>query len=130
MQEDDLAHLKVTRFNGPDRALLDCIKDYRKGFIERDEEDVIISPVANDQNFQTIGFFQRFFHGGNGSPAFSPSEFEGSVFHQNGKSSRQSRFQGGQAVMNVMIPELYDYYDKKLTQLISQNNRLQSYESA
>ncbi len=32
--------------------------------------------------------------------------------------------------MNVMIPELYDYYDKKLTQLISQNNRLQSYESA
>ena len=61
MQEDDLAHLKVTRFNGPDRAWLDCITDHRKGFIERDEEDVIIGPVANDQTFQTIGLYFRGF---------------------------------------------------------------------
>jgi len=101
---------------------VDCITDHRKGFIERDEEDIIIGPVANDQTFQTIGLdFQRVYHGGHGAPAPSPTESERSVLHQNGKSARLSRFQGGQEVMNVMIPELYDYYDKELTQLISKN---------
>ncbi len=40
---------------------VDCITDHRKGFIERDEEDIIIGPVANDQTFQTIGLYFRGF---------------------------------------------------------------------
>ena len=35
--------------------------DHRKGVIERDEENIIIGSVANDQTFQTIGLYFRGF---------------------------------------------------------------------
>ena len=53
--------VRFTTWGGRHTETVDCITDHRKGFIERDEEDVIIGPVANDQTFQTIGLYFRGF---------------------------------------------------------------------
>ncbi|MBQ8972462.1 MAG: DUF3990 domain-containing protein [Clostridia bacterium] len=57
VNENDLLQLKTLRFLKADRAWLDYITSYRKGFALPDDYELIIGPVANDQTTQTLTLY-------------------------------------------------------------------------
>ena len=57
VDDDSLSRLKTLCFTRADRAWLDYIVGYRKGFAVPDEYELVIGPVANDQTTQTLTLY-------------------------------------------------------------------------
>jgi hypothetical protein len=54
LDEEACNTLRVLRFAGPDEAWLAFVAAHRRGRADRDEWDLVIGPVANDQTMQTL----------------------------------------------------------------------------
>ena len=54
LDEDAISAIKVLRFLKPDSAWLDYVATNRKNIGAKDDWDLVIGPVANDQTFPTI----------------------------------------------------------------------------
>lgn len=52
--EDDIKHLKVKIFDGPNEEWLDFVSDHRNGQYNGEQYDVIIGPVADDDVYRTL----------------------------------------------------------------------------
>ncbi len=54
LEEDKLSDLKILRFTEPNLEWLDYVSNNRKNRDAKDDWDLVIGPVANDQTFPTI----------------------------------------------------------------------------
>ncbi len=54
LDEEACNTLRVLRFAGPDEAWLAFVTAHRRGRVDRDDWDLVIGPVANDQTMQTL----------------------------------------------------------------------------
>ena len=52
--EDELAKLRILRFEKADLSWLEYVAANRKGITSQEDWDIIVGPVANDQTFPTI----------------------------------------------------------------------------
>ncbi len=55
--ESNLSELKIQRFEGPTRKWLNYVAGNRSGDNARDNYDIVIGPVANDQTMPAIRLF-------------------------------------------------------------------------
>ena len=54
LDDDAVSALKILQFSKPDSSWLDYVAENRKNNAAKDDWDLVIGPVANDQTFPTI----------------------------------------------------------------------------